>query len=113
MTTTITCPEPERGPAGPLRRPAPRDMLHGILRDVRRAASRRVPREVPGEAAGLARSAAAPVRRLDPEAGLATAEYALATVAAAGFAGLLIALLRSGEVQAMLAGIIRTALSVG
>lgn len=109
MTTTITCPEPERRPAGPLCRLVPRDLLRGILRGVLREA----PRQESREAAGLARTVAAPVRRLDPEAGLATAEYALATVAAAGFAGLLIALLRSGEVQALLSGIIRTALSVG
>ncbi|MBE7698703.1 DUF4244 domain-containing protein [Oerskovia sp. Sa1BUA8] len=49
----------------------------------------------------------------DPEAGLATAEYAVATIAAVGFAGLLIAILRSGEVREMLLGIIQRALSVG
>ncbi|WP_139316049.1 DUF4244 domain-containing protein, partial [Cellulosimicrobium sp. CUA-896] len=43
------------------------------------------------------------------EAGLATAEYAIATVAAAGFAGLLIAVLKSGEVREMLLGIVRGA----
>lgn len=47
------------------------------------------------------------------EAGLATAEYAIATVAAAGFAGLLIVVLRSGEVREMLLGIVRSALSLG
>ncbi len=49
----------------------------------------------------------------DEEAGLATAEYAIATVAAAGFAGLLIAVLKSGEVREMLLGIVRGALSLG
>ena len=49
----------------------------------------------------------------DAEAGLATAEYAIATVAAAGFAGLLIAVLRSGEVRELLLGIVRSALSLG
>ncbi|WNB85353.1 DUF4244 domain-containing protein [Cellulomonas sp. ATA003] len=49
---------------------------------------------------------------LDPEAGMATAEYAIATVAAAGFAGLLIVILRSGEVRELLLGIIRSALAV-
>jgi len=49
----------------------------------------------------------------DPEAGLATAEYAVATIAAVGFAGLLIAILKSGEVREMLLSIIQRALSVG
>lgn len=47
------------------------------------------------------------------ELGMATAEYAVATLAAAGFAGLLLVLLRSGEVRALLYGIIRRALAVG
>lgn len=45
------------------------------------------------------------------EAGMATAEYAIATVAAAGFAGLLIAILRSDEVRGLLLDIVRGALS--
>lgn len=47
------------------------------------------------------------------EAGLATAEYAIVTVAAAGFAGLLIVILRSPEVRESLLDIVRSALSVG
>ncbi|MCK9792946.1 DUF4244 domain-containing protein [Isoptericola sp. 4D.3] len=50
--------------------------------------------------------------RPDPEAGLATAEYAVATVAAVGFAGLLIAVLKSGTVKGLLEGIISSALSI-
>jgi len=52
-------------------------------------------------------------RRATPrgDAGMATAEYAVVTVAAVGFAGLLVALLRSAEVRDLLAGIIRRALS--
>ncbi|RYV49381.1 DUF4244 domain-containing protein [Pengzhenrongella frigida] len=46
------------------------------------------------------------------EAGMATAEYAIATVAAAGFAGLLVVILRSTEVRGLLLGIIRGALSL-
>jgi hypothetical protein len=42
--------------------------------------------------------------------GMATAEYALVTVAAAGFAGLLIVLLKSSEVRELLMGIIQGAL---
>jgi len=47
------------------------------------------------------------------EAGMATAEYAIATLAAAGFAGLLLLILRSNEVRGFLLGIIRQALQVG
>ncbi len=47
------------------------------------------------------------------EAGMATAEYAIATLAAAGFAGLLLLILRSDEVRGFLLGIIRQALQVG
>ncbi len=45
--------------------------------------------------------------------GMATAEYAIATVAACGFAGVLLAVLRSDQVRALLAGLVRRALSVG
>lgn len=47
------------------------------------------------------------------QAGMATAEYAIATLAAAGFAGLLLIILRSDEVRGFLLGIIRQALAVG
>lgn len=46
------------------------------------------------------------------EAGMATAEYAIATLAAVGFAGLLLVILRSGEVRALLMGLVKRALSV-
>jgi Protein of unknown function (DUF4244) len=45
--------------------------------------------------------------------GMATAEYAIATVAACAFAGMLVAVLRSDEVRGLLSDIIRRALSVG
>ena len=48
-------------------------------------------------------------RRLD-ERGAATAEYAVATVAACGFAGILVALLKSEAVQELLKAIINAAL---
>ena len=47
-----------------------------------------------------------------PERGAATAEYAIATVAAAGFAGLLAVVLKSSSVQGMLTGLITGALGV-
>ena len=46
------------------------------------------------------------------EEGAATAEYAIATMAAVGFAGLLVVIMRSDEVRGMLTDIIRTALSI-
>jgi hypothetical protein len=44
---------------------------------------------------------------------MATAEYAIATLAACGFAGVLLVLLRSAQVKNLLSGIIRNALSIG
>lgn len=48
----------------------------------------------------------------DPEAGLATAEYAVVMIAATGFAGLLVAILKSSAVRSMLTNLVKTALSV-
>lgn len=48
--------------------------------------------------------------RLTDDSGMATTEYALVTVAAAGFAGLLVVLLQSEEVRELLMGIVRSAL---
>lgn len=50
--------------------------------------------------------------RLRSERGAATAEYAITTLAAVGFAGLLVVVLRSGEVRGMLTDIVRSALSI-
>jgi Flp pilus assembly pilin Flp len=52
-------------------------------------------------------------RWIADETGAATAEYAITIMAAVGFAGLLVVILRSGEVQGILTGLVRTALSVG
>lgn len=46
------------------------------------------------------------------EAGMATAEYAIATLAAVGFAGLLVVILRSDQVRGLLLSIIEQALSL-
>jgi Flp pilus assembly pilin Flp len=46
------------------------------------------------------------------ETGAATAEYAIATLAAVGLAGLLVVILRSDEVRGMLTDIVRNALSI-
>jgi hypothetical protein len=50
--------------------------------------------------------------RLRSDCGAATAEYAITTLAAVGFAGLLVVVLRSAEVRGMLTDIIRSALSL-
>lgn len=47
------------------------------------------------------------------DAGMATAEYAIATLAAVAFAALLMTILRSDEVRGLLLGIVRQALSIG
>ncbi len=52
-------------------------------------------------------------RRLAGERGAATAEYAVATMAAVGFAGLLVVILRGDEVRGILTELVRNALSVG
>jgi hypothetical protein len=52
-------------------------------------------------------------RRAALEGGAATAEYAIATLAAVGFAGLLVVILRSDAVRGMLLDLIRRALSFG
>lgn len=49
----------------------------------------------------------------ESERGLATAEYAIATLGAAAFAGALMAILKGGDVKAMLTSLIQSALSIG
>lgn len=49
----------------------------------------------------------------DSEAGATTAEYGIVMLAAVGFAGLLVVILKSEEVRQMLLGIVQTALSTG
>lgn len=51
--------------------------------------------------------------RLADETGATTAEYAITTLAACGFAAVLVVLLKSGEVRSLLMGIITSALSLG
>ena len=52
-----------------------------------------------------------PVRPRDD--GSVTAEYAVATMAAVGFAGLLVVILRSDEVRGILTELVRNALTGG
>ena len=53
------------------------------------------------------------VRGAVQDAGMATAEYAIGTLAACGFAALLVAILKGGQVKALLLGVITKALSLG
>ena len=46
------------------------------------------------------------------DTGAATAEYAIATIAAVGFAALLVVILRSDEVRGMLTALVRHALAI-
>ena len=60
----------------------------------------------------IRRVVGAVVRRARDEEGAATAEYAITIMAAVGFAGLLVAILRSGEVQGILTDLVHRALTV-
>lgn len=48
----------------------------------------------------------------DRESGLATAEYAVVMIGATAFAGVLVAILKSGTVKTLLTNIVKNALSV-
>jgi len=48
---------------------------------------------------------------LEEDEGAATAEYAIATMAAVGFAGLLVVIMRSDEVRQILTDLVRSALT--
>ncbi|YAL83691.1 DUF4244 domain-containing protein [Dermacoccaceae bacterium W4C1] len=50
--------------------------------------------------------------RAQAEAGMTTAEYAVGTLAAVAFAGILLAVVKSGAVKTALSGIITAALKV-
>lgn len=52
-------------------------------------------------------------RRMGEERGAATAEYAIVTMAAVAFAGLLVAILRSDEVRGILLDLVHRALTFG
>ncbi|GIG22146.1 hypothetical protein Cch01nite_28700 [Cellulomonas chitinilytica] len=54
---------------------------------------------------------AAHLRQVGADAGMATAEYAIATLAAVGFAGLLVVILKGNEVRSMLMALVRQALT--
>ncbi|GAA2201851.1 hypothetical protein GCM10009849_27900 [Sinomonas flava] len=62
--------------------------------------------------ARLERLARGLARRMSGQGGMATAEYAIATLGAVAFAGLLVVIMRSDEVRGFLLGIIRAALAL-
>ncbi|RQP11020.1 MAG: DUF4244 domain-containing protein [Microbacteriaceae bacterium] len=51
--------------------------------------------------------------RMRRDDGAATAEYAITIMAAVGFAGLLVVIMRSSEVQQILTDLVRNALAFG
>lgn len=87
---------------------SPSAQIPALPADAASAGSSVVPFPVPG---GKARRPSPAL--WDREAGMATAEYAIATLAAVAFAGLLAAVLGSGDVRSLLMGLIRSALSFG
>lgn len=70
-------------------------------------------RGTPASGAGADRRRPALVRMLAADDGAATAEYAIVIMAAVGFAGLLVTIMRSDEVRGVLSDLVRSALSVG
>lgn len=52
------------------------------------------------------------IRSLRDDRGSVTAEYAIATMAAVGFAGLLVVILRGDEVKSLLTDMVRRALGL-
>jgi hypothetical protein len=67
------------------------------------------PQFIPPHTPGVPRDAHGLRQRL--ERGAATAEYAIATMAAVGFAGLLVVIMRSDEVRGILTDLVRSALT--
>lgn len=53
------------------------------------------------------------MKRNNDDEGSVTAEYAIATMAAVGFAGLLVVIMKSDEVRGILTDLVRSALSFG
>lgn len=92
MHNRTTDTVPARRAAGAVRGRARRRTVDRAVRAVRR---------VRGRVAGV-----------PGDAGMATAEYAIVMIAAVGFAGLLVVILRSAEIREALTTLVRGALSV-
>lgn len=97
MTHAPTTPRPPARPRGAGRRRSTRAVL--LARARPRVRARLLLRPgLPG--------------RLRDDRGSATAEYAVVILAAVAFAGVLVAVMRSGEVQSILTELVRGALSL-
>jgi len=79
-----------------------------------------LPSDGPARAARAARPAGPSTGRwrslrrvLAADDGAATAEYAIVILAAVGFAGVLVTIMRSDEIRGVLTDLVRSALSVG
>lgn len=103
MTTTLVAPEQED--AGDGREVVTAGASGTRVRRVCVPAQGWVPRRVAARVADRVTGAAR-------DAGMATAEYAIATLAAVGFAGLLVVILKGNEVKGLLLGIVKQALSL-
>ena len=96
---------------GSARRPSARARSpHLLLSLAAGAAPRR--RAVRGSSEGLVAPRLGRALLTD-DTGAATAEYAIATMAAVGFASLLVVIMRSDEVRGILTDMVRAALTVG
>lgn len=91
--------------------PAPHAEAHAQAQTPRPLSSMPLPSLRPAGPGRGAQRLRLPAGRHD--AGMATAEYAIATLAACGFAGLLVTILRGNEVRGLLLGIVQRALSLG
>ena len=114
MTDTLaqTAVATERGRhAGPFREGVDSAPPPGTLVLARAARHRKVADD--GSPAGSTALRHRLLRRMAGERGAATAEYAVATMAAVGFAGLLVVILRGDEVRGILMELVRNALTVG
>lgn len=101
----------DTGSTRPLRAGARRALVPQV------GAPRSAPSANDGRGAGTprpvgARTAARWRLRLRDDRGSATAEYAVVILAAVAFAGVLVAVMRSGEVQGILTELVRGALSL-
>ena len=68
---------------------------------------------IPAHAKALGGRLALLLRRRGDDLGMTTAEYAIGTLAACGFAALLVTILRGSVVQGLLLGLITKALALG
>lgn len=94
--------------------PTVHDTLATTHPDSEQSVDRPVPATRPTRPVGVLRRAGTirPRRVLLDDRGSATAEYAIVILAAVAFAGVLVAVMRSGEVQSMLTELVRGALSL-